>query len=209
MRRQRAHTIALVAPTTIPASRTVWARLAGFLYVVARLASRGKAPRTRGAGPLTRCRSLSDVPRSWVRIGLTTAIDRYRDTGGLVVGSALLEAILGGPDAGAREEARGASQRTSEKSWARKVREPPERAVPAPVDERRICVHPGPEDAGFGAPHVQGETFSPGLASGLTVQTPHCPHDSTRRGSFVPSGLKRGLRFDSGSRGGLFGRRRP
>ncbi len=108
----RAHgldTIALVAPTTDPGRLTRLVRGSrGFLYVVARLGVTGKGSEDQGVEELlTRCRSLSDVPRCLgFGIGLTTAIDRYRGHAeGLVVGSALLEAILAAPDAGAREEA--------------------------------------------------------------------------------------------------------
>jgi len=56
---------------------------------------------------LERCRGLSDLPRCLgFGIGLTTALERYRGRAeGVVVGSALLEAILECPDARGREEA--------------------------------------------------------------------------------------------------------
>lgn len=108
----RAHgldTIGLVAPTTDPGRLARVVRGSrGFLYVVARLGVTGKGSEDLGVEDLlTRCRSLTDVPRCLgFGIGLTTAIDRYRGRAeGLVVGSALLEAILAAKDAGAREEA--------------------------------------------------------------------------------------------------------
>ncbi|HYQ88897.1 MAG TPA: tryptophan synthase subunit alpha, partial [Candidatus Binatia bacterium] len=80
----------------------------GFLYVVARLGvTGGGAEDTSVESLLARCRALSPVPRCLgFGIGLTTPLERYRGKAeGVVVGSALLEAVLAAPDARAREEA--------------------------------------------------------------------------------------------------------
>ena len=102
-------TVALVAPTTDPGRLGRIVRGAsGFLYVVARLGVTGRGEEDRSVESLLeRCRSLSDLPRCLgFGIGLATALERYRGRAeGVVVGSALLEAILDGPDPKAREEA--------------------------------------------------------------------------------------------------------
>jgi len=102
-------TIALVAPTTDPGRlERVVQGATGFLYVVARLGVTGRGEEDRSVESLlTRCRAMSPLPRCLgFGIGLTTALERYRGhVEGLVVGSALLEAVMRGPDAKAREEA--------------------------------------------------------------------------------------------------------
>lgn len=109
LRERDLDTIALVAPTTDPARlpRVVQGSR-GFLYVVARLGvTGGGAEDTSVESLLARCRALSPVPRCLgFGIGLTTPLERYRGKAeGVVVGSALLEAVLAAPDARAREEA--------------------------------------------------------------------------------------------------------
>jgi tryptophan synthase alpha chain len=102
-------TIALIAPTTDPGRLgQVVKGASGFLYVVARLGVTGRGEEDGSVEPLLeRCRALSDLPRCLgFGIGLTTDLERYRGRAeGVVVGSALLEAILAAPDAKAREEA--------------------------------------------------------------------------------------------------------
>jgi tryptophan synthase alpha chain len=102
-------TIALVAPTTDPARLPRLVRgSSGFLYVVARLGVTGRgAEDTSVESLLARCREQSPVPRCLgFGIGLDTPLERYRGKAeGVVVGSALLDAVLAAPDAGAREEA--------------------------------------------------------------------------------------------------------
>lgn len=102
-------TVALVAPTTDPARLgRVVSGASGFLYVVARLGVTGRGEEDRSVESLLeRCRVLTDLPRCLgFGIGLTTDLGRYRGRAeGVVVGSALLEAILAAPDAKAREEA--------------------------------------------------------------------------------------------------------
>ena len=96
-------TVALIAPTTDPSriGRVVdGAR--GFLYVVARMGVTGRGSEDRSVeGLLTRCRELSPLPRCLgFGIGLDTPLDRYRGHAeGVVVGSALLEAVLEAKDA--------------------------------------------------------------------------------------------------------------
>jgi|SRR5437867_3387167 len=101
-------TVTLVAPTTESARLTqIVGRASGFLYVVARLGVTG-----RGSGDpaiesvLARCRALSPLPRCLgFGIDLETPLARYRGrVEGVVVGSSLLETILGAPDVKAREE---------------------------------------------------------------------------------------------------------
>ncbi len=101
-------TIGLLAPNTDEARLPVMvARASGFLYVVARMGVTG-----RGLGDpsvervLDRCRALSALPRCLgFGMNLETPLDRYRGKAeGAVVGSALLETILAGEDARAREE---------------------------------------------------------------------------------------------------------
>jgi tryptophan synthase alpha chain len=100
-------TIALVAPTTEEGRlHLIVERASGFLYVVARLGVTGRG----GGDPsiesmLERCRALSPLPRCLgFGIDLETPLARYRGRAeGIVVGSSLLEAVLGGPDASARE----------------------------------------------------------------------------------------------------------
>jgi tryptophan synthase alpha chain len=102
-------TIALVAPTTDPARlpRVVQGSR-GFLYVVARLGVTGRGVEdTSVESLLVRCRELTSVPRCLgFGIGLNTPLERYRGKAeGVVVGSALLDAVLAAPDANTREEA--------------------------------------------------------------------------------------------------------
>ncbi len=101
-------TIVLVAPTT-GAERL--ARIVpgagGFLYVVARLGVTGRGASDPAVDSvLERCRGLSELPRCLgFGIDLTTPIERYRGRAeGIVVGSALLDSILGAPSPRAREE---------------------------------------------------------------------------------------------------------
>jgi len=101
--------IALVAPTTDPARLPRVVRGSrGFLYVVARLGvTGGGAEDISVESLLVRCRALSQVPRCLgFGIGLGTPLERYRGKAeGVVVGSALLEAVLAAADARGREEA--------------------------------------------------------------------------------------------------------
>lgn len=101
-------TIALIAPTTESGRfPRIVGSASGFLYVVARLGVTGRG----GGDPaiesvLERCRSLSPLPRCLgFGIDLETPLARYRGRAeGIVVGSALLEAVRGAPNARAREE---------------------------------------------------------------------------------------------------------
>jgi len=109
MREHGLETIALVAPTTDPSRlpRVVQGSR-GFLYVVARLGVTGTgAEDTSVESLLSRCRAWTPIPRCLgFGIGLKTPIERYRGKAeGVVVGSALLEAIAAGRDADARERA--------------------------------------------------------------------------------------------------------
>jgi tryptophan synthase alpha chain len=101
-------TIALVAPTTDPSRLERLTRSAGgFLYVVARMGVTGKGGTdTSVESILERCRAFTKLPRCLgFGIDLDTPIDRYRGKAeGVVVGSALLDAILEAKDAPAREE---------------------------------------------------------------------------------------------------------
>jgi tryptophan synthase alpha chain len=102
-------TIPLVAPTTDPARLPRLLEGArGYIYVVARLGVTGKGQEDAAVDSLlTRCRVLTDAPRCLgFGIGLQTPIERYRGKAeGVIVGSALLEAILAARTADAREEA--------------------------------------------------------------------------------------------------------
>jgi tryptophan synthase alpha chain len=102
-------TIALVAPTTDPSRiPTLVRESSGYLYVVARLGVTGVGSEDRSIESLLqRCRELTPLPRCLgFGMGLGTALERYRGRAeGVIVGSALLEAILAAPDARAREEA--------------------------------------------------------------------------------------------------------
>ena len=102
-------TVALVAPTT-DASRLerVVREARGFLYVVARLGVTGRGTEDATVESLlTRCRAWTTVPRCLgFGIGPATPLERYRGRAeGVIVGSALLDAILAAPDADAREAA--------------------------------------------------------------------------------------------------------
>jgi tryptophan synthase alpha chain len=109
LREEGIDTIALVAPTTDPARlERVVRGSRGFLYVVARLGVTGRGAEDDSVESLlARCRSLTDVPRCLgFGIGLGSPIERYRGRAeGVVVGSALLEAILAAGDPVEREEA--------------------------------------------------------------------------------------------------------
>ncbi|MBI4364044.1 MAG: tryptophan synthase subunit alpha, partial [Candidatus Latescibacteria bacterium] len=76
------------------------------LYVVARLGVTGRGGGDPGIeSMLERCRSLSPLPRCLgFGIDPETPLERYRGLAeGVVVGSALLEAMLGARDASGRE----------------------------------------------------------------------------------------------------------
>ncbi len=102
-------TIPLVAPTTDPERLPRLLEGArGYIYVVARLGVTGKGGEDAAVDSLlARCRELSPAPRCLgFGIGLKTPIERYRGKAeGVIVGSALLEAILDARTADAREEA--------------------------------------------------------------------------------------------------------
>src|SRR5262245_44929311 len=102
-------TIALVAPTTDPSRLPrILQGSRGFLYVVARLGVTGAGAEDASVvALLSRCRELTPVPRCLgFGIGLQTPLERYRGKAeGVVVGSALLEAIHAGRDADTRETA--------------------------------------------------------------------------------------------------------
>ena len=112
-------TITLIAPTTraerVPA---IAARASGFLYVVARLGVTGGGPSDPGLLETLRgCREHSPLPRC-LGFGFDASSDLGRFRGlaeGVIVGSALLSAILAGADPAARE--------TAARSMARAVRE--------------------------------------------------------------------------------------
>ncbi len=100
-------TIAMVAPTTRPDRIPgIAAQARGFLYVVARLGVTGQG----GADPkiaelLRLCRAHSELPRC-LGFGMRGDSDLAPFRGlaeGIIVGSALLEAIFRSPDAGSRE----------------------------------------------------------------------------------------------------------
>ena len=115
-------TVALVAPTT---SAERLARIVpeagGFLYVVARLGVTGHGQSDAAVdSTLERCRALSKLPRCLgFGIDLATPLERYRGKAeGVVVGSALLDSILGATSARAREE----EARRFARSFREKVR---------------------------------------------------------------------------------------
>jgi len=121
IRRNGIDTIPLVAPTTEPARLPrLLEEARGYVYVVARMGVTG-----RGAGDeavdslLDRCRALTEAPRCLgFGIGLETPIERYRGKAeGVIVGSALLDSILGA--AGARE--REASARRFVREFRKKL----------------------------------------------------------------------------------------
>ncbi|HEU4765544.1 MAG TPA: tryptophan synthase subunit alpha [Candidatus Eisenbacteria bacterium] len=100
-------TIALVTPTSaahrLPA---IASRSRGFVYVVARLGVTGAgAADPDTAALLDRCRALSPLPRA-IGFGMSLESDLapYRGRAeGVIVGSGLLQPMLGEPDAAARE----------------------------------------------------------------------------------------------------------
>ncbi|MGH7682121.1 MAG: tryptophan synthase subunit alpha [Candidatus Eiseniibacteriota bacterium] len=102
-------TIAMVAPTTRPERMpAIAARARGFLYVVARLGVTGQGTVDPGtSATLKRCRTHSPLPRCLgFGIGRESDVAPYRgDAEGIIVGSALLEEIIRGADASAREAA--------------------------------------------------------------------------------------------------------
>jgi tryptophan synthase alpha chain len=100
-------TILLATPTTVPERLArIAARARGFFYVVARLGPTGAGiadPAT--AELLDRCRVLTALPRALgFGISLSSDLAPYRGRAeGIIVGSGLLEPLLGEPDAAARE----------------------------------------------------------------------------------------------------------
>jgi tryptophan synthase alpha chain len=101
-------TIPLIAPTTEPSRLPrLLERAQGYVYVVARLGVTGTGGTDEAVDEvLARCRALTEAPRCLgFGIGLATPIERYRGSAeGVIVGSALLESILGAVDAREREE---------------------------------------------------------------------------------------------------------
>lgn len=107
VRKQGLDTIALLAPGTDDARLSaIVGKARGFLYVVARLGVTGRGSSDASVeSALARCRERSPLPRCLgFGIDLRTPLDRYRGMAeGVIVGSSLLESILAGSDARARE----------------------------------------------------------------------------------------------------------
>jgi tryptophan synthase alpha chain len=101
-------TIALVSPTTDAERVPAIARhSSGFLYVIARLGVTGMGSRDPGLHDLLRrCREVSALPRC-VGFGMGRRSDLAGLRGlaeGIIVGSSLLEELLGAENAAARED---------------------------------------------------------------------------------------------------------
>ncbi|HZI89659.1 MAG TPA: tryptophan synthase subunit alpha [Candidatus Polarisedimenticolia bacterium] len=102
-------TITLVAPTTDPERlEHVVQGTRGYLYVVARLGVTGRGSEDASVESLLRrCREITPVPRCLgFGMGLATPLERYRGlVEGVIVGSALLDAISAAKDPKEREAA--------------------------------------------------------------------------------------------------------